>query len=208
MDEKQMNQHFSLDKTMDERLMHQKAAALDKTMDERLISINMDKTMDERQLHHPSKNVNNDPVSHENTREKLEAILAPVPAADQTVVQVNHDPQLILSITDAHGTRDVSTPFVSGSEITLGRENTDILLDANDHSISRNHLSIRLTASKLEALDHSGNGTTVDGRLLRRSSAKLTIGSIMELGGLDDAMVQKAKTVIVVKGFHYPGMNG
>lgn len=217
MDERQARQQASaLDKTMDERQARQQASELDKTMDERQArqkASELDKTMDERQarkvqpLQTPVESttepatVQPDPMG----KTQLETILAPIPAADQTVVPVNRDPQLILTITDAHGTREASAPLVTGGEITIGRENTDILLDANDHSISRNHMSIRLTASKLEVLDHSGNGTQVDGRLLRRSDAKLTIGSVMELGGLDEAMPNRVKTVITVKGIHYPG---
>lgn len=197
-----------LDQTMDERHVAPQKLGLDQTMDERLLNsqtADMDQTMDERRLYSSKKKADE---TNAPSAEKLNNLLAPIPAADQTVVQVNRAPLLILSIKDAQGTRDESAPFFSGSEITIGRENTDILLDANDHSISRNHLSIRLTASQLEVQDHSGNGTTVNGHLLRRGSAKLTIGSVMELGGLDDAMAHKVKTVITVKGFHCPDADG
>lgn len=206
MDEHQArNQEPTLDKTMDERQAYNQEPALDKTMDERQARNQapvLDKTMDERQAYRPATpSAGTAAVGSA----QLEAMLAPVPAADQTVIPVSRDPQLILTITDANGTREVSAPLVTGGEITVGRENTDVLLDENDHSISRNHLSIRMTASRLEAEDHSGNGTVVDGRRVHRSTVKLTIGSVLEMGGLDEAMENRVKTVIRVKGFQHPG---
>ncbi len=224
-------QNGSWDQTMDERQVQQKQPAnLDATQDERqarpVQSVNFDATQDERQAQSVRSvhfDVTRDerqvqpaqPVGFDATRDErpvqpvAQVSAAPVQpiasAADQTVKAVQWEPHLILTITDANGTREVAKPLITGGEITLGRENADILLDRHDHSISRNHMSIKLTASSLAVVDHSGNGTMVDGQMLHHGETRLTIGSEMKLGGRDAAAPDRSATVIRVKEFRYPG---
>jgi len=211
MDERQAQQKqpANLDVTQDERQVKPAqsesvgwpvtSANLDVTQDERHVkpiqSANFDVTRDERQVQ---------PAGFDVTRDER-PVQPAASAADQTVQAMQWEPHLILTITDANGTREIAKPLATGGEITLGRENTDILLDRHDHSISRSHLSIKLTASSLAVVDHSGNGTMVDGHLLRHGETRLTIGSEMQLGGLDEAAANRVATVIRVKEFRYPG---
>ena len=234
MDERQVQQRANLDVTQDERQVQPaQPVGFDETRDERQVQpaqpVGFDVTRDERQVQ-PAQPVGFDvtrderqvqavhPVGFDETKDEHQVQSAqPVvqmnaspaqPAAsmaDQTVKSGQWEPHLILSITDTDGTREVAKPLTTGGEITIGRENTDILLDRHDRSISRQHMSIKLTANSLVVVDHSGNGTMVDGQMLRHSETRLTIGSEMKLGGLDEAAVNSVATVIRVKEFRYPG---
>lgn len=185
------------DATMDERQTYQKpaSAAWDKTMDEHQAAqpAACDDTMDDR----PAPAAVLQAPAWDKTMDERQAR----PASQQPVASAPVGPKLVLTITDAAGTREVAKPLMTGGEVTMGRENADILLDRHDHSISRQHLSIRLTASHLTVVDHSGNGTMVDGKMLRRGEAKLTIGSELKLGGLDEAAANRCTTVIRIKDF-------
>ena len=226
MDERQLTQQqVDLNVTMDERQLVQQQVDLNATMDERQLANQiafLEKTSGERkkaglrivaeekkddipngqmQSMEPDRKpeFEQDEVKEDHNRT--------ISDVEKTVIPASIDPQLMLTISDAQGIREVKATLVTGKEITFGREKTDVLLDRDDRSISRNHFTIKMTASNMVVQDHSGNGTYVDNRLLQRAEANLTIGSVIEVGGLDERSPKRMKTVITVKGYYHPGFS-
>ena len=66
--------------------------------------------------------------------------------------------------------------------VTIGRENSDILLQ--DGTVSRKHATIRFTGDGFILEDHSTNGTLVNGTLLKNNAISITNGSKFEIGNV------------------------
>lgn len=66
--------------------------------------------------------------------------------------------------------------------ITIGRENTQLLLDSQDGSVSRNHCELAFRGSVLILTDHSSNGTGVNGKRIHNSDCRILSGDELTVG--------------------------
>lgn len=61
-------------------------------------------------------------------------------------------------------------------DITIGRQNCNVLLDAHDTAISAQHCTLYYRGAVLMLRDHSTNGTRVNGHLVHRSQCRVNPG--------------------------------